>query len=70
MAKLSEAKFYGSLDLFQGYWQCPLEAQETFTIAKQGGLYTPTRVPQGILNATPYFQATLIRVLEGVNCII
>ena len=67
MAKLSEAKFYGSLDLLQGYWQCPLalKAQEIFTIATSGGLYTPTRVPQGILNATSYFQATLTRVTVG-----
>ena len=72
MAKLSEAKFYSSLDLLQGYWQCPLapEAQEIFTIATPRGLYTPTRVPQGILNATSYFQATLSRVLEGLNCMI
>lgn len=35
MAKLSGAKFYGSLDMVQGYWQLPLapEAQELFTIA-------------------------------------
>ena len=72
MAKLSEAQFHGSLDLLQGYWQCPLasEAKEIFTIATPGGLYTPTRVPQGILNATSYFQATLTRVLEGLNCMI
>ena len=72
MAKLSEDKFYGSLDLLQGYWQCPLapEAHEIFTIATPGGLYTPTRVPQAILNATSYFRATLTRVLEGLNCMI
>ena len=72
MAKLSEAEFYGSLDLLQGYYQCPLapEAHEIITIATPGGLYTPTRVPQGILNATSYFQATLTRVLEGLNCMI
>ena len=23
MVKLSEARFYGGLDLLQGYWQCP-----------------------------------------------
>ena len=72
MAKLSEAKLYGSLILLQGYWQCPMapEEQEIFTIATPGGLYTPTRVPQEILNATSCFQATLIRVLEGMNCMI
>ena len=72
MGKLSEATFYGSFDLLQGYWQCPLvpKAQQIFTIATPGGLYTPTRVPQGILNATSYFQSTLKRVLEGLNCTI
>ena len=70
MATLSEAKFFGSLYLLQDYWQCPLapKAQDIFTIATPGGLYTPTGVPQGILNATSYFQATLTRVLEGLNC--
>ena len=72
MAKLSEARFCGSLDLLQGYWQCPLspDVKETFTIATPGELYTPTRVPQGILNATSCLQATLTRVLEGINCMV
>ena len=49
IAKLSEANIYGSLDLLQGYRQRSLapEAQEIFTIATPGGLYTPTQVPQG-----------------------
>ena len=48
MAKLSEAKFCGSLDLFARLLAMPLtpESQEIFTIATPGGLYTPTRVPQ------------------------
>ena len=72
MAKLSEARCYGSPDLLQSYWQCPLApgAQEIFTIATPGGLYTPTRAPQGILNSTSYLQATLTRVLEGLNCMV
>ena len=72
MAKLSEARFYGSLDMLQGYWQLPLapEAQEIFTIATPEGLFTPTRVPQGILNATSFFQATLTQVLAGLNCMV
>ena len=70
MAKLSEARFYGSLDLLQGHWQCPLvpDAQEIYTIATPGGLHrSTTRVPQEILNATSYLQATLTRVLEGLT---
>ena len=39
-------------------------------IARPGGLYTPTRVPQGIAKATSLFQATLTRVLEGLNCMV
>lgn len=57
MPKLSAARFYGSLDMLQGYWQLPLspEVQDIFTIATPDGLYTPTRVPQGLLNATLFF---------------
>ena len=48
MAKLSEAGFYGSLDLLQDYWKCPLapDAQEIITIATPGGLYTGARGAQ------------------------
>ena len=40
------------------------------TITAPGGLCTPTRVPQGILNVTSHFQATLTPVLQGLNCLI
>ena len=62
MPNLEEAtaKFRGvpafcSLDLLQGYWQMPLdpESQELFTIVLPSGLYTPTRVPQGMLMPRP-----------------
>ena len=46
------------------------ESQEMFTIVGPGGLYTPTRVPQGVLNATSYFQATMTELLAGLNCMI
>ena len=71
-AKLSEAQYYGSLDMLQGYWQLPLapEAQELFTISTPDGLYTPTRVPHGILNATSFCQATMTQVLHGLNCMV
>lgn len=67
---MGQATCYGSLDMLQGYWQMPLaqDSQEFFTIAGPGGLYTPTRVPQGVLNATSYFQATMTEVLDGLNC--
>ena len=72
MAKPSEAKIYSSLDLLQGYRQCPLapHVKDIFTIATPGGLYTPTHVPQKKMNSTCYFQETLTRVLEGLNSMI
>ena len=46
---LLSARFFGKLDL-RGYWQMPLaeEAREIFTITTPLGLFTPTRVPQGV----------------------
>ena len=43
----------------------PLAAnsQELFTLGTQKDLYTPTRMPQGVTNATSYFQGTLERTL-------
>ena len=35
------------------------DAQEAFAMVTQGGLNTPTRVPQGVQNATGHFQATM-----------
>ena len=68
--RLKVACVFGKLDMLQGYWQCPLseEAQEVFTIATPAGLYTPLRVPQGVLNATGYFQAVLSQLLDGLDC--
>ena len=43
----------------------PLAAnsQELFTFVTQKCLYTPTRMPRGVTNATSYFQGTLKRTL-------
>ena len=64
----ARAKAFCTLDLFQGYWQMPLspDAQESFTMVTTQSLYTPTRVPQGVLNATAYFQGVMHQVLEGL----
>ena len=70
MADLRGAACFGKLDMLQGYWQMPLvaEAQEVLTIATPEGLFTPTRVPQGVLNATAYFQDVMTELLAGLNC--
>ena len=68
MAKqFSGARAFCTLDLLQGYWQAPLDpdAQELFTMVTKEGLFTPTRVPQGVLNATTYFQSVMQQVLQG-----
>ena len=70
MKELLGANCFGKLDLLQGYWQMPLapDAQEVFTIAAPEGLFTPTRVPQGVLNATSYFQGVMTDLLHGLDC--
>ena len=61
---------FGKLDLLQGYWQLPFaeEAREIFTITTPLGLFTPTSVPQGVLNATAYFQGVMTELLVGIRC--
>ena len=44
------------------------EAREGFTITTPLGLFTPTRVPQGVLNATAYFQGVITKLLVGIKC--
>ena len=44
------------------------EAQEVFTIITPDGLFTPTRVPQGVLKATSYFQGVMTDLLRGLDC--
>ena len=39
-----------------------------FAITTPLGLFTPTRVPQGVLNATAYFQGVLTDLLVGIKC--
>ena len=67
MAKLSEAKFCGTLDLLQGYWQCPLapEAQEISTIATPGGfVYTYGSTARNFERHLLLSSETLTRVMR------
>ena len=69
MVDLLSAHFFGKLDLLQGYWQMPLaeKAREIYTITTPLDLFTPTRVPQGVLNATTYFQSVMTELLVGIK---
>ena len=61
------ATAWRTLDLLYYYWQVSLseDAQEMFTNIHPEGLFTPCRVPLGVLNATGYFQATIGDAVEG-----
>ena len=62
--KYSDTLVFCTMDSLQGYWQCPLaeEAREYFTSVAGDGLFTPTRVPQGVMNAASYFQGMMMGV--------
>lgn len=70
MGRLGAASASVTLDLLQGYWECSLveEPREVFTIAMPKGLFMLALIPQAVLNATAWFQATLQRELKMVNC--
>ena len=70
MADLRGAACFGKLDILHGYWQLPLaaKAQKVLTIATPKGLFTPMHVPQGVLNATSYFQGVMTELLAGLSC--
>ena len=69
MVDLLSVRFFGNLDCLQGYWRMPLEeeAREIFAITTPLGLFTPTRVPQGFLKATAYFQGVMTALLFGIK---
>jgi hypothetical protein len=58
---LAGSKFFMSLDMKDGYWQCPLykDSQEFFSFATHRGVWTPNRVIQGATGAVFYFQGTI-----------
>ena len=68
MWKCAGAMAFCTMDCLHGYWQCPLaeEAREYFTFLTGDGLFTPTRVPQGVTNATSYFQGMMMEVLGNL----
>ena len=51
--KCAVAVAFCTMECLQSYWQCPLveEAREYFTFVTGDGLFTSTRVPQGVMNA-------------------
>ena len=66
--KCAGAVAFFKMDCLQGYWQCPLteEAREYFTFVTGDSLFTPTLVPQGVMNATSYFPGMMMEVLGNL----
>lgn len=69
MTGLLGAARFETLDMLRGYWQMRLAAdtRNIFTIATPDGLFPPTRVPQGVLNATRYHQGMMTKLSTKLN---
>ena len=69
MTDLRETTCFGMLDMLQKYRQMPLaaEAQEVFIIVIPEDLFTLTRMPHGVVNATAYFQGMMTELVAGLN---
>jgi transposase InsO family protein len=65
---MSRFRLFGSCDLINGYFQCPLDesVQEAFTISSDAGLFTMTRLPQGVKNAAVAFHGAVTSALGSL----
>ncbi len=61
LAGLSSSTCYAQLDFCQGFWQLPLapESQELCSFITPDGVFSPTRVLQGLSNAATHFQSAI-----------
>lgn len=72
-SRFREVPAFYSFDLLRDYWQKILLAEKNqdflYGYALPFGLhYTPTRIPQGILNATTVVsQSTIIEIVRGIH---
>ena len=66
---LSEAKYFSTLDLCQGYYQIPLDKkdQKKSAFTTKSGQYCFTRMPFGLTGAPQTFQRAMAQVLRKVN---
>lgn len=65
-------RFFGKIDLHQGYWQLLLhpESRRHFAIRTDRGTFVPTRLVQGSRNAAGPFQAAMTRILGALLYIV
>ena len=66
---LSDAKCFAKLDFVSGYWQLPVheDSQENCGIVTPNGVYSSTRVLQGLTNATSHFQGTIEPLFSSIR---
>ena len=70
-AELSGKKVFTKLDLSHAYAQLNLDAEskQYVTINTHMGLYAYTKLPYGIKSSPKIFQATMDKILKGLNCL-
>ena len=66
---LSEAKFFSTLDLCQGYYQIPLDENDRLKSAftTKSGQFCFTRMPFGLSGAPATFQRAMAQVFRNIN---
>ena len=60
---IGENRYFGTLDLQQGFWQLPLdeECQEYFSFVTDRGVFTPLRLMQGCTDGPGQFHGAMMR---------
>ncbi|KII72736.1 Transposon Tf2-9 polyprotein [Thelohanellus kitauei] len=70
--RLNGAKYFTSLDLYSGYWQCTLEENDkektAFSVGIGEGLYEFNVLPFGLCNAPSSFHRLMDSVLTPLKC--
>jgi hypothetical protein len=66
LSRLKSSKVFATFDLSHGYWQLSLasESQECQSFITPDGVYSPTRVLHGTINAVTHIQAVLQEVFR------
>ena len=65
LQNLRGMRFFATLDLWQGYWQFPLDenSRDCQSIMTHEGVFTPTRMIQGSINSVNSFQSGMQEIL-------
>ena len=60
--------YFGSCDAFAGYWQLPLhpDTMEILSVMTDKGVYKPTRLPQGSVDAVQWFHGQLSEIIADL----